>query len=321
MINAKSLIYARHSESITNMEKRYNLYHDFLKEKYGCRVHKVSLDMGFTCPNRDGTVAQGGCIYCNNDSFVPPYARSRYKMDFQIKHGIEYLKNRFKAEKFIIYFQAYTSTYGDAKELERMYREALKYDGVIGLAVGTRSDCMDEEKIEIFEKLAKEYYVSVEYGIESIYDKTLEFMNRGHDYQSVLDAIELTKNKGIHIGTHIIVGMPTETEEEMLAMADEVSGLGIDTFKIHNLHIIKNTQLARMYRENPFNLFSYEEYLKFIVKFLERLSSDIMLERLFTDTPQDLLIAPKWQERHNEIIYGIKQELEMQDTWQGKFFK
>lgn len=321
MINAKSLIYARHSESITNMEKRYNLYHDFLKEKYGCRIHKVSLDMGFTCPNRDGTVAQGGCIYCNNDSFVPPYARSRYKMDFQIKHGIEYLKNRFKAEKFIIYFQAYTSTYGDAKELERMYREALKYDGVIGLAVGTRSDCMDEEKIEIFEKLAKEYYVSVEYGIESIYDKTLEFMNRGHDYQSVLDAIELTKNKGIHIGTHIIVGMPTETEEEMLAMADEVSGLGIDTFKIHNLHIIKNTQLARMYRENPFNLFSYEEYLKFIVKFLERLSPDIMLERLFTDTPQDLLIAPNWQERHNEIIYGIKQELERQDTWQGKFFK
>jgi len=321
VINAKSLIYARHSESITNMEKRYNLYHDFLKEKYGCRIHKVSLDMGFTCPNRDGTVAQGGCIYCNNDSFVPPYARSRYKMDFQIKHGIEYLKNRFKAEKFIIYFQAYTSTYGDAKELERMYREALKYDGVIGLAVGTRSDCMDEEKIEIFEKLAKEYYVSVEYGIESIYDKTLEFMNRGHDYQSVLDAIELTKNKGIHIGTHIIVGMPTETEEEMLAMADEVSGLGIDTFKIHNLHIIKNTQLARMYRENPFNLFSYEEYLKFIVKFLERLSSDIMLERLFTDTPQDLLIAPNWQERHNEIIYGIKQELERQDTWQGKFFK
>jgi len=321
VINAKSLIYARHSESITNMEKRYNLYHDFLKEKYGCRVHKVSLDMGFTCPNRDGTVAQGGCIYCNNDSFVPPYARSRYKMDFQIKHGIEYLKNRFKAEKFIIYFQAYTSTYGDAKELERMYKEALKYDGVIGLAVGTRSDCMDEEKIEIFEKLAKEYYVSVEYGIESIYDKTLEFMNRGHNYQSVLDAIELTKNRGIQIGTHIIVGMPTETEEEMLAMADEVSGLGIDTFKIHNLHIIKNTQLARMYRENPFNLFSYEEYLKFIVKFLERLSPDIMLERLFTDTPQDLLIAPKWQERHNEIIYGIKQELEMQDTWQGKYFK
>ncbi len=303
------------------MEHRYNLYHNYLKEKFGTRVHKVSLDMGFTCPNRDGTVAQGGCVYCNNDSFVPPYARSRYNMDFQIKHGIEYMKNRFKAKKFIIYFQAYTSTYGDAKELERMYKEALKYDGVIGLSVGTRSDCIDEEKIEIFERLAKDYYVSVEYGIESIYDKTLEFMNRGHNYQSVLDAIKLSKNRGIHLGTHIIVGMPTETEEEMLAMADEVSTLGIDTFKIHNLHIIKNTQLARMYQEKPFNLFSYEEYLKFIVKFLERLSPDIMLERLFTDTPQDLLIAPKWIERHNEIIYGIRQEMERQDTWQGKYYK
>ena len=303
------------------MKQRYNLYHDYMKEKFGVRVHKVSLDMGFTCPNRDGTVAQGGCVYCNNDSFVPPYARSRYNMDFQIKHGIEYMKNRFKAKKFIIYFQAYTSTYGDAKELERMYKEALKYDGVIGLSVGTRSDCIDEEKIEIFERLAKDYYVSVEYGIESIYDKTLEYMNRGHNYQSVLDAIDLSKNRGIQLGTHIIVGMPTETEEEMLAMADEVSTLGIDTFKIHNLHVIKNTQLARMYKEKPFKLFSYEEYLKFIVKFLERLSPDIMLERLFTDTPQDLLIAPRWKERHNEIIYGIKQEMEKQDTWQGKYLK
>ena len=307
--------------NLIKMQKRYNLYHDYLKEEYGCRVHKVSLDMGFTCPNRDGTVAQGGCVYCNNDSFVPPYARSRYNMDQQIRHGIDYMKNRFKAKKFIIYFQAYTSTYGDAKELERMYKEALKYDGVVGLSVGTRSDCIDEEKIEIFEKLAKDHYVSVEYGIESIYEKTLEFMNRGHNYQSVLDAIELSKGRGIQIGTHIILGMPTETEEEMLAMADEVSSLGIDTFKIHNLHIIKNTQLARIYKEKPFKLFTYEEYLKFIVKFLERLSPDIMLERLFTDTPQDLLIAPKWTERHNEIIYGIRQELEKQDTYQGRYTK
>ena len=202
-----------------------------------------------------------------------------------------------------------------------MYKEALKYEGVIGLSVGTRSDCIDEEKIEIFQRLAKDHYVSVEYGIESIYDKTLEFMNRGHNYQSVIDAIELSRGRGIQLGTHIIVGMPTETEEEMLAMADEVSTLGIDTFKIHNLHIIKNTQLARMYKENEFKLFSYEEYLKFIVKFLERLSPDIMIERLFTDTPQDLLIAPKWKERHNEIIYGIKQEMENQDTWQGRYYK
>ncbi len=303
------------------MEKRYNSYHEHLRERFGTRVHKVSIDMGFTCPNRDGSVAQGGCVYCNNDSFVPPYARARYSMDFQIKHGIEYLKRRYKAKKFIIYFQAYTSTYGEAKELERMYKESLKYDGVIGLAVGTRSDCIDEEKIEIFERLAKDYYVTIEYGIESIYDKTLEFMNRGHDYQSVLDAIKLTKGRGIHLGTHIIVGMPTETKEEMLQMADEVSTLGIDSFKIHNLHIIKNTQLERMYKEKQFDLFSYDEYLGFIVQFLERLDPDIKLERLFTDTPQDLLVAPKWTQRHNEIIYGIDQELERKDTFQGKNYK
>ena len=303
------------------MKNRYNSYHEHLREQYGCRVHKVSLDMGFTCPNRDGTKAIGGCVYCNNDSFVPPYARSRYSMDMQIRHGIEYLRKRFKAEKFIIYFQAYTSTYGDAKELERMYKEALRYDGVIGLAVGTRSDCIDEEKLEIFEKLAKEYYVTIEYGIESIYDKTLEFMNRGHDYQSVLDAIDLTKGRGIEIGTHIIVGMPTETEEEMLGMADEVSTLGIDTFKIHNLHIVKNTPLERTYKENPFFLFSYNDYLKFIVKFLERLSPDIMLERLFTDTPRDLLVAPNWGIRHNEIIQGIKMALEDNDTYQGRLYE
>ncbi|NIP32014.1 MAG: TIGR01212 family radical SAM protein [Candidatus Dadabacteria bacterium] len=300
------------------MNDRYNSYHKYLRERFGERVHKVSVDMGFTCPNRDGTVAQGGCVYCNNDSFVPPYARSRYSMDFQIKNGIEYLRERFKANKFIIYFQAYTSTYGDVKELERMYKEALKYDGVIGLAVGTRSDCVDEQKLELFEKLAKDYYVTIEYGIESIYDKTLEFMNRGHDYQSVLDAIDLTKGRGVEIGTHIIVGMPTETIDQMLSMAGEVSKLGINTFKIHNLHIIKNTQLERIYRKKPFYLFSYEEYLDFIVKFLERLSSDIMLERLFTDTPQDLLVAPKWTQRHNEIIYGIRQHLVKMDTYQGK---
>ena len=300
------------------MNNLYNSYHEYLRERFGCRVHKVSLDMGFTCPNRDGSLAKGGCVYCNNDSFVPPYARSRYTMDFQIKHGIEYLKKRFKAEKFIVYFQAYTSTYGEAKELERMYKEALKYDGVIGLAVGPRSDCIDEEKIEIFERLAKDYYVTVEYGIESIYDKTLKFMNRGHDYKSVLDAIELSKGRELHIGSHIILGMPTETQNEMLAMADEVSTLGIDTFKIHNLHIVKNTPLERMYHENPFKLFSYEEYLEFIVKFLERLSPHIMLERLFTDTPQDLLVAPKWNVRHNEIIHGIKQTLKKNNSYQGK---
>ncbi len=303
------------------MDRYYNSYSAYLRGKFGCRVHKVSVDVGFTCPNRDGTVANGGCVYCNNDSFVPSYARSRIALHNQIKTGIEYLKKRFRAEKFIIYFQAYTNTYDKTEKLERIYREALEYDGVVGLAIGTRSDCVDEEKIKLFENLSRDWFITVEYGIESIYDRTLKLMNRGHDYQSVLNAIRITKDRGIHIGAHIIVGFPGETQDEMLRMADEMSNLGIDFLKIHNLHIVKNTPLARMYMKEPFHLFTYEEYLDFISRFLERLSPKIVLERLFTDTPQDLLIAPIWNKTHAEILRGIDMELQRKNTYQGRLFK
>ncbi|MEE9175875.1 MAG: TIGR01212 family radical SAM protein [Thermodesulfobacteriota bacterium] len=300
---------------------RYNTYRPYIKEKLGYRVNKLSVDMGFTCPNRDGNLAVGGCVYCNNDSFVPPYARARFSMHQQITNGMDYLRKRFKAEKFIVYFQSYTNTYDSVEKLEEMYRNALKYEDVIGIAVGTRSDCIDEEKISMFEELAKDYYVSLEFGIESIYDKTLEFMNRGHDYQSVLDAIEMSKGRGFEIGAHIIVGMPTETKEEMLAMAGEVSSLGIDVFKVHNLHIVRNTPLARMYKKEPFSLFNFEEYIDFIIKFLERLSPDMVIERLFTDTPHQLLIAPDWGKSHLQILQAIEAELERKDTYQGRLYQ
>jgi radical SAM protein (TIGR01212 family) len=302
------------------MKRRYNAYSNFLKAKFGCRVHKVSVDMRFTCPNRDGRVARGGCVYCNNDAFVPPYARARFPMQEQIENGMRYLKKRFKAQKFIIYFQAYTNTYDGIEKLEKLYRESLGYENVVGIAVGTRSDCIDERKIELFEALAHEYFVSVEYGIESVYDKTLRFMNRGHDYQSVINAIELTKGRGVHIGAHIILGMPTETEEEMLYMAEEVSKLGIDSLKIHNLHIVKNTPLAEIYKNSPFHLFSYHEYVDLITSFLERISPELVIERLFTDTPEDLLIAPVWNKTHNAIIRGIEEALERNNTHQGRLF-
>ncbi|MCZ6554843.1 MAG: TIGR01212 family radical SAM protein, partial [Candidatus Dadabacteria bacterium] len=234
---------------------------------------------------------------------------------------MDYLRKRFKAEKFIVYFQSYTNTYDSVEKLEEMYRNALKYEDVIGIAVGTRSDCIDEEKISMFEELAKDYYVSLEFGIESIYDKTLEFMNRGHDYQSVLDAIEMSKGRGFEIGAHIIVGMPTETKEEMLAMAGEVSSLGIDVFKVHNLHIVRNTPLARMYKKEPFSLFNFEEYIDFIIEFLERLSPDMVVERLFTDTPHQLLIAPDWGKSHLQILQAIEAELERKDTYQGRLYQ
>lgn len=303
------------------MDRRYNNYNSYLKEKFGCRVHKVSVDVGFTCPNRDGNVAIGGCIYCNNDSFVPSYARSRVSLQDQIRTGMEYLKKRFKAEKFIIYFQAYTNTYDKIEKLEKLYREALDNENVVGLAIGTRSDCVDEKKIKLFEDLAKDWFVTIEYGIESIYDKTLEYMNRGHNYQSLLEAIQITRKQGINIGAHIIVGFPTETRDEMLQMADEISRLKIDFLKVHNLHVVKNTPLARMYAKDPFHVFNYEEYIDFISRFIEQLSPKIVLERLFTDTPQNLLIAPRWNKTHTEILRGIEMELERRNTYQGRLFK
>ncbi|MGQ0792668.1 MAG: TIGR01212 family radical SAM protein [Deltaproteobacteria bacterium] len=304
------------------MDKRYNSYGNYLKEKFGCRVHKVSVDVGFTCPNRDGNIARGGCVYCNNSSFTPPYARARLTMREQIEHGAAYLRRRFNAKQFIVYFQAYTNTYDDdVEKLERLYREALAFDGVVGIAIGTRSDCVDEEKIRLFEELAKESYVTLEYGIESIYDKTLAYMNRGHDYQSVVEAIGLTKGRGIDIGAHVIAGFPTETEEETLNMAGEVSNLGVNFLKIHNLHIVRNTPLQRMYAKEPFHLFGFDEYLDFVVRFLERTAPNIIIERLFTDTPKDLLIAPVWNKSHNEILAAIEYELCRRDTYQGKLFK
>jgi len=302
------------------MDKRFNSYNLYLRQKFGCRVHKVSVDMGFTCPNRDGTIARGGCVYCNNESFVPPYARSRFSMKYQIKTGMEHLKRRFRAEKFIIYFQAYTNTYDEIERLERLYSEALEFDDVVGIAVGTRSDCIDEQKLKLFENLAKDYFVTLEYGVESIYDKTLDFMNRGHNYKSVVDAILLTKGRGIAIGVHLIVGFPTETLDEMLGMADEISRLDIDFIKIHNLHVVKNSALAKIYTESPFYLFSYEEYVDFISRFLERLSPNIVVERLVTNTPKDLLIAPVWNKTHNEVLREIESDLERKCTYQGKFY-
>lgn len=302
------------------MDKRYNDYNSYLKKKYGVRVQKVSVDVGFTCPNRDGSVAIGGCVYCNNSSFVPPYATSRFSLRKQLDLGTKYLSRRYNAQKFIVYFQAYTNTYDNTHDLEQLYREALDYEGVIGLVVGTRADCMDEDKLDLFERLAGETDLALEYGIESIYDHTLEFVNRGHDYAAVRDMILRTKSRGISTGAHVIAGFPTETVEQMLEMALEVSCLGVDFLKVHNLHIIRNTQLQRMYLDDPFPLFTFEEYLDFIINFLELLDPNIVIERLFTNTPKDLLVAPNWGLSPVEITRAIEDELVERGTYQGRLY-
>lgn len=297
---------------------RYNSFGAYLKKRFGTTVHKVNIDAGFTCPNRDGTVGIGGCIYCNNDSFRPNSCKPTLSVREQVANGITYLKKRYKAERFIAYFQPYTNTYASTDELERIYRAALEEPSVIGLAIGTRPDCIDEEKLLLLEDLAKDYFILIEYGLQSIYDKTLRYINRGHDYNAFLKALDMTAGRGIEIGAHIIVGFPTETRDEMLAMAEEVSLMPLRFLKIHQLQIIKDTVLAEIYRKEPFYVFSYQEYLEFLVDFIERLSPEIVIQRLFATAPDDILIAPKWDRNRNEILRDLGEILERNNTFQGR---
>lgn len=303
------------------MAQRYNSFGSYIRKKFGTTVYKVNVDAGFTCPNRDGTISTLGCIYCNNDSFRPSSCKPTLSVSEQIRNGINHIKKRYKAEKFLVYFQPYTNTYAPVDELERLYKEALSEPSVIGLAIGTRPDTVDEEKIALLESFAKRYFILIEYGMQSIYNRTLEFINRGHDYRTFLNTLDLTKNRDIFIGAHVIVGFPTETEDDMLAMADEISDLPIDFLKIHQLQVINNTPLEIIYKENPFHLFEYKEYLEFITEFIERLSPRIVLQRLFATAPDNILIAPRWGKSRQEILRDIERKLEIKDTYQGKSTK
>ena len=300
------------------MERRYNSFGPYIKKRFGITVYKVNVDAGFTCPNRDGTVGTSGCIYCNNDSFRPNSCRPTLSVSEQIKNGIEYVKGRYKADKFLVYFQPYTNTYAPVHELEYLYKNALSEPSVIGLAIGTRPDTVDEEKIALLESLAEKHFILVEYGMQSMYDRSLEFINRGHNYDTFKKALDLTRNRGILIGAHIIVGFPTETREETLSMADELSHLPIDFLKIHQLQVIKDTPLELIYKENPFHVFEYDEYLEFVADFIESLSPRIVLQRLFATAPDSILIAPQWGKSRQEILRDIEKRLEVRDTFQGK---
>ena len=305
---------------IRNQESgiRYSAYGRFLRERYGCRVYKVSVDGGFSCPNRDGTVGVGGCIYCNNDSFRPKSAGSLKSISEQVQDGIEHLRRRYDAKKFIAYFQPFTNTHAPLATLIPLYETALKHPDVIGLSLGTRPDCMDESKIAWLEKLACTHFVTVEYGLQSVYDATLARINRGHNFQCWLDAMNRTRNRGIWLCAHLILGFPWESREEMLHAADVLSDKGLNFLKLHHLHVVKNTVMEREYQSNPFPLLGLEEYADLVVDFLERLSSDIFIERLFGTASEDQLIGPVWGKSKNAVRHYIEQRLEIRDTYQGK---
>ena len=303
--------------SLPGGEGRFRSYNKWLQEKFGERVYKVIVDAGFTCPNRDGTVAVGGCAYCNNNSFRPPSAIKTDPIRDQVREGIEYIRKRFDAHKFIIYFQPFTNTYAETGYLRELYTDAIDHPEVVGLAIGTRPDCVDEEKIRMIDEIAQRTFVSLEFGVESIYDDTLQRVNRGHDYATFLRAMELTRRRSIHIGAHLILGFPWETREQWLAMADEMSRAGVDALKIHHLHLVRGTALAAEYARRPFRVLGYEEYLDLLCDFIERLDPRIVIERMFGEAPLALLVAPNWRRTKNDLVRDIQRRFEERDVWQG----
>lgn len=290
---------------------------DYIRRTYGQNVSKVNVDAGFTCPNRDGTVARGGCTYCNNDSFRPEACKPAVPLAQQIANGIRYTAKRYRAERFLIYFQPYTNTHAPVETLEKLYREALSHPKVIGLAIGTRPDAVDEDKLFLLEQLAREHFILVEYGLQSVHDRTLKRINRGHDYACFLDAVKMTAGRGIHIGAHLILGLPGETAEEMLYGASEMSRLPVRFLKLHQLQVIRNTALARQYEQAPFPVFEYEAYIRLVCDFLERLSPEIHLQRFCATAPDDILIAPRWSLSRHHLLNDIRKEMRRRDSRQG----
>ncbi len=299
---------------------RYNSYGAYLKERFGCRIYKVVVDGGFTCPNRDGIVGAGGCTYCNNESFRPGAVRRLAPIAEQVREGIDYLRARYRSRRFVVYFQPYTNTYAPLEKLVPMYEQALAHPDVVGLAVGTRPDCVDDEKIAWFEQLARTRFVTLEYGLESIYDSTLARINRGHDFRCWADAVARTRGRGISICAHLILGFPWETREEILAMPGVVSTAGIDFVKLHHLHAVRHTAMGREYRRKPFRVLEYPEYLDLVVDVLERLSPAIRVERLFGLAPEADLIAPRWRKTKAEIQYDVERRLAARGTWHGRLY-
>lgn len=300
--------------------KRYNDYSSFIKLHFGERVQKISLDIGFSCPNRDGSKGYGGCTYCNNDTFNPDYCEPEKSIQQQLEQGIEFFARKGKNNKYLAYFQAYTNTYSDFESLKKMYDEALSVPKVVGLVIGTRPDCISDEVIDYLSFLSKKYFISLEFGVESTNEKTLLAVNRCHTFEDTKNIFEKCKNKGFHLGAHIILGLPGETKEELLNHASEISKLPIDTLKIHQLQIVKNSIMAVQFKRNSenFNLFTVEKYIEFIAEFITLVRPSIIIERFISETPSDLLIAPKWGLKNFEMVAKIDKYLANNNLWQGK---
>ena len=312
--------------------RRYNSYANYFRLHFGQRVQKLSVNAGFTCPNRDGSKGTGGCIFCDNGAFNPSYCNPQKSITQQLDEGIEFHQWRYrKSVDYLAYFQAFSNTYKPLPELRRLYEEALSHPKVRGIVIGTRPDCIDDEKLDYLQELSQKHYVAVEYGIESCYDSTLQYINRGHDFATTRKAVEATAKRGIHTGGHIILGLPGETRQMMLQEAEIISSLPINSLKLHQLQILKGTRLEEDYRQHPdlYPAWRLDEYVDFVVDFLEQLRSDIVVERFAGEVPPRYQATPErsWRNtdgsltRNETIPLMVEKRMEERDTWQGKIYK
>ena len=306
-------------------KRRYNAYALYFRNLFGERVQKISVDAGFTCPNRDGTLAHGGCTYCNNNAFNPSYCDPAKPIGQQVKDGIEFHKIRYRrANKYLVYFQPYSNTYAPLSKLKELYGAALSQPDVAGLVIGTRPDCMDDEILKYLKQLSENHYIVIEYGMESIYDKTLERINRKHTFKQSEEIIRKSEEYGLNTGAHFIFGLPGESRDMMMESVHTINRLPLNSIKFHQLQIVEGTVMASDYAAHPehYDLFSFDEYIDFIIRFTERLNPAFIIERFAGEVPPRFLAGPGWGNvRNDRINIAIEKEMENRDTWQGKFFR
>lgn len=299
-----------------NTDKRYNQFSAYLKNKFGAKVYKITIDAGFSCPNRDGTISNGGCIFCDDGGSFSQAHSNLLSVKEQVNIGAETLKKRFKAQKFMSYFQAFSNTYKPVDELEKIYNSSLNHPDVVGISIGTRPDCIDDDKIKLISSYKDDYYTWVEYGLQSIHDKTLKKINRGHDFDCFLRAYEKTKQAGLNVCAHVIFGL-WESHDEIMQTAQRLATLGIDGVKIHMLCALEGTKLANMYKNGEIDFMSEDEYIQTVCDFLEYLPQTTTIHRLAGNGLSTELIAPRWIGKKLDCLNKIDREFLKRNSWQG----
>lgn len=302
-----------------NTDKRYNQFSAYLKNRFGAKVYKITIDAGFSCPNRDGTISKGGCIFCDDSGSFSQAHSNLLSIENQVAEGIKTLSARFKAQKFMSYFQAYTNTYRPVGKLEKIYKASLNHPDVVGISIGTRPDCVDEDKLNLISDISKDYYTWLEYGLQSSHDKTLLKINRGHNYDCFLKAYEKTKEKGINVCVHVILGL-WESHDEILQTAQRLADLKIDGIKIHMLCALQGTKLAQMYENKEIDFMSEDEYVSLVCDFLEILPPDTTIHRLAGNGFRKTLVAPRWLGAKLDCLNKIDREFLKRNSYQGAKF-